>query len=112
MRYCKHGTEARSTLTRMLEISFPGTSSNLSNSLYDWKHSMTCRAYSFMIIRPNPYHKPPCPTRFESFTLRASAFNAMRTLAWNGGGMLKSAKSLPKDAVQNAEIEAVVWTNE
>ena len=46
------------------------------------------------MVFPNPYHKPPAPTRFDSRTLHASAFNALRTLDPNGVGMLNSAQSL------------------
>ena len=47
-----------------------------------------------IIVFPKPYQKPPAPTRFDSRTLQASAFNAFRTRDPKGVGMIKSAQSL------------------
>lgn len=50
--------------------------------------------YISIIVFPKPYQNPPAPTRFDSRTLQASAFNAFRTRDPNGVGILKSAQLL------------------
>ncbi len=52
---------------------------------------MSVRTHNLMIIRPKPYHSPPCPTSADRRTLVASALSAFRTLAEKGGGIVKSA---------------------
>jgi hypothetical protein len=42
-------------------------------------------------ILPNPYHRPPAPTKPESLTLVGSAFSAFWTRVTNGPGIVKSA---------------------
>lgn len=56
-----------------------------------------------IIVFPNPYHRPPAPTRLASRTLRGSALSALRTLLPNGDGILKSAQSL-------VDRQRVMWT--
>jgi len=64
--------------------------------------------YISVIVFPNPYQKPPAPTRLDNRTLRASALSALRTLGPKAVGMLKSAQSL---VMLLTGKEGVKWCN-
>lgn len=83
------------TFTRIFDISIAGSSLSLPTVFRQEFCLRTCQrnesTYKRMIITPNVYHIPPCPTRLVNLTDRASASSAFLTREEKGGGMLKSA---------------------
>jgi hypothetical protein len=95
---CRKGGEGeRVTLTtvNIFDISLAGSFSNLFIlTIREYLSSKLDSTHKSIMVFPNPYHRPPAPTRLDNRTLRASATSALRTRAPNGVGMFTSAQPL------------------